>query len=129
MKKILLGLFVVISLTACKTTHTVYNAQSEISTTNISNKVMSKSIVSALRYKGWRVLSKSDNEILAAINVRAHYAEIKIKFNGSQYTIDHVKSTNLKYNSSKNIIHKNYNRWIKLLEAEISRSAEIAVGN
>lgn len=127
MKKVLLGLFVILGLTACKTTHPLYNADSQIAATNISSEVMGKSIASALRYKGWKVLSKTDDEILAGITVRSHYAEIKIKFNGPQYTIEHVKSSNLDYNGAKNVIHRNYNRWIKMLEAEIGRSAEIAV--
>lgn len=129
MNKLLLSLLLVVGLSGCKTTHPIYNADSQLAVTNVSNAIMSKSIVSALRYKGWKVLSKTDNEIIGTINVRSHYAKIKINFDGEKYTIKHMESTNLDYNAAKQGIHRNYNRWIKMLEAEISRSAEIATSN
>ncbi len=129
MNKLLLGLFLAIALAGCKTTHPLYNADSQLAITNVSNAVMSKSIVSALHYKGWKVKSKTDNEVIATINVRSHYAKIQINFDGEKYTIKHIASSNLDYNAAKQGIHRNYNRWIKMLEAEISRSAEIATSN
>jgi len=126
MNKLILSLLLVIGLSACKTTHPIYNANSQLTATNISSSVMSKSIISALHYKGWKVVSKTNNEIISSINVRSHYAKIKITFDGGNYEIKHLESSNLDYNAAKQGIHRNYNRWIKMLEAEISRSAEIA---
>lgn len=49
--------------------------------------------------------------LVADILIRDRSAEIIIKYSQLSYSIEYVKSTNLKYNASKKTIHRNYNNW------------------
>jgi len=111
MKKILFVLLSVFILAACKTTP-VYNIDKSQVPAGISAKQVEKNIVKALVQKGWQVKANADGVILAEIMVRTHTARIEVSFDESQYSINYVDSTNLKYNAQKNTIHKNYNNWI-----------------
>ncbi|WP_286272194.1 hypothetical protein [Thalassotalea hakodatensis] len=125
MKYIIFSILVTLTLVGCKTSQAIYNTKASVPV-NINNETMKKSIIDALLYKRWRVLKTNDNNIIAGIDVRDHYAEIKITYNNSDYSIDYQNSDNLDYSSSKNKIHRNYNKWIKLLAAEIERNALLA---
>jgi len=111
MKKILFVLLSVFILAACKTTP-VYNIEQSQVPAGITAKQVEKNIVKALIQKGWQVKANADGVILAEILVRTHTARIEISFDASQYSINYVDSTNLKYDGKKNTIHKNYNNWI-----------------
>ncbi|PCH94967.1 MAG: hypothetical protein COB83_10005 [Gammaproteobacteria bacterium] len=111
MKKILFALLSVFILAACKATP-VYNVEQSHVPANISVKQVEKNIIKALMQKGWQVKANENGVIQAEIMVRTHTARIEISFTASQYSINYVDSTNLKYNASKNTIHKNYNNWI-----------------
>lgn len=124
MKKILLILATLTLLTACKTTQPIYNANVTL-TTDLSNNKIEKAIIQAINYKQWRVLSKTDNKIVAAINVRSHYAEIVITYNQAKFEINYQNSNNLDFNAEKQGIHRNYNKWINLLANEIQRNINL----
>ncbi|MCW8832492.1 MAG: membrane lipoprotein lipid attachment site-containing protein [Colwellia sp.] len=111
MKKILFVLLSVFALAACKSTP-VYNVGNSQVPAGLSSKQVEKNIVKALIQKGWQVKNKTDGKILAEIMVRSHTAKIEISYDASQYSINYVDSTNLKYDAQKNTIHKNYNNWI-----------------
>jgi len=111
MKKILFVLCSVFILAACKTTP-VYNVEQSQVPAGITAKQVEKNIVKALIQKGWQVKANANGIILAEILVRTHTARIEISFDASQYSINYVDSTNLKYDANKNTIHKNYNNWI-----------------
>jgi len=111
MKKILFVLLSVFILAACKTTP-VYNIEQSQVPAGITAKQVEKNIVKALIQKGWQVKANANGVILAEILVRTHTARIEISFDASQYSINYVDSTNLKYDGKKNTIHKNYNNWI-----------------
>jgi hypothetical protein len=59
--------------------------------------------------------------IEANIPVRSHAVEIRIPFDMQYIRIQYVSSTNLLYDEENGIksIHRNYNKWIKLLERDI----------
>ncbi len=111
MKKILFVLLSIFVLSACKTTP-VYNVEQSNVPEGVSAKQVEKNIVKALIQKGWQVKSNANGIILAEIMVRTHTARIEITFDASQYSINYVDSTNLKYDAKSNTIHKNYNNWI-----------------
>lgn len=111
MKKIILVLLSTFILAACKST-AVYNVEHTQVPAGLSAKQVEKTIVKALVQKGWQVKSNTNGVVLAEIMVRTHTAKIKITFDESQYSINYVDSSNLKYNPQKNTIHKNYNNWI-----------------
>ncbi|WP_440876507.1 hypothetical protein [Thalassotalea sp. PLHSN55] len=125
MKHLYIAILTVLLVAACKTTHPIYNATATVPV-NVSTEVMEKSIKTALVYKRWKLVSQQDNEITAGIHVRSHYAEVKISYNANTYNIDYVRSINLDYDSEKQGIHRNYNKWIMLLEQEIERNLLMA---
>jgi len=111
MKKILFVLLATLVLAACKSTY-VYNVEQANVPAGLTAKQVEKNIVKALTQKGWQVKANNNGIILAEIMVRKHTARIEIGFDASQYSINYVDSTNLKYNARKNTIHKSYNNWI-----------------
>lgn len=135
MKKLLLLSLFAFLLTACTTSKPLYNANTEIPVNNVSSPVIQDSILKALEFKRWVVEKKSDGLVIASINVRSHRARIKITYDQKSYQINYMDSTNLDYRvkkmrvvtrdyvgeSNKGVahIHRNYNKWIQLLDNEI----------
>jgi hypothetical protein len=72
---------------------------------------------SAAEFKGWKVNEEGDGHLSARINVRTHYAEIDIHFTAENYSITYRDSRELMYDGEK--IHRNYNKWIKLIEENV----------
>lgn len=110
-KKIILVVLSILTLAACKST-SIYNVDNSNVPAGLTINQVEKNIVKALVLKGWQVKANKDGIILAEILVRTHTARIEISFSASQYSINYVDSTNLKYDAKKNTIHKNYNNWI-----------------
>ncbi|NQZ09647.1 MAG: hypothetical protein HRT35_21055 [Algicola sp.] len=77
------------------------------------------SIVAALSYKNWQIRSQQPGEIVARIDVRQHSATVSIRYDQKSFSIKYVKSEQLEYRAKQNSIHRNYNKWVKLLEKEI----------
>jgi hypothetical protein len=62
------------------------------------------------------------DKLSVSILVRGvHYAEVSIPFDGSSYSIIYVTSRELDADVKKNKIHRNYNKWVSVLNYEISR--------
>ena len=64
--------------------------------------------------KGWTVQKIEEGHLLAQIDVRQHYAAVDMNFDTTTYSITYHDSKVLKYDGTK--IHRNYNKWIKLIE-------------
>ena len=83
---------------------------------------IAKAIKSALIAREWTVQREENGVIEAKLFVRSHTADIRIPFNKDSIYIQYVSSTNLLYDEKQGIkyIHRNYNKWIKLLERDIA---------
>lgn len=81
-------------------------------------------IKKALVARTWAVKGDEKGVISAQIWVRSHSAKIKVHYNKKKITIKYVASENLaeKHKGDTVFIHRNYNRWIKNLENDISRA-------
>jgi hypothetical protein len=79
-------------------------------------------IKSALIEREWTIQREEGGVIEAKLFVRSHTAEIRIPFDKEYVNIQYVSSTNLLYDEKKGVryIHRNYNKWIKLLERDIT---------
>ncbi|WP_448549455.1 hypothetical protein [Thalassotalea fusca] len=122
MKQLIIAAMMLVLIAACARTQPVQNFNSQSIIYDVSKEQVEKSIISALQYKRWRVIKKTDDSIFAAINVRDHYAEIEIKYSQKDYSIEYRKSRNLHYQQGTrkgDVIHRNYNKWIILLSQEI----------
>lgn len=76
-------------------------------------------ILAALALKGWQGRVVSPGVIQGVLLVRRHRAEIEITFDARKYSIKYVSSEELDYDAAKNTIHRNYNKWIILLQRVI----------
>lgn len=73
-----------------------------------------EALASAARQKGWSVAEVEEGYLTAQIDVRQHFAAIDIRYTSQTYSIIYRDSEVLKYDGTK--IHRNYNKWIKLIE-------------
>jgi len=108
-------------LTGCGAV-SVYNVQNAPITNKdgISLDKIYNSIKLAAYKRGWRVTQIKPGIAKAFIDVRGkHQATVEITYNTKEYSIKYLSSSNLKYDSDNNTIHKNYNSWIKNLDRDI----------
>ena len=81
---------------------------------------MQQAIVKSLVGRGWTVQKITPELVQAQITVREQYhAEIDIPYSASHYQIIYRNSSGLDYKDGK--IHKNYIRWVRLLDRDIVR--------
>ena len=81
---------------------------------------MQQAIVKALVGRGWTVQKITPQLVQAQITVREQYhAEIDIPYSADHYRIQYRDSSGLDYKDGK--IHKNYIRWVRLLDRDIVR--------
>ena len=81
---------------------------------------MQQAIVKALVGRGWTVQKITPQLVQAQITVREQYhAEIDIPYSANHYRIQYRDSSGLDYKDGK--IHKNYIRWVRLLDKGILR--------
>ena len=83
-------------------------------------------IAAGCRQKGWNPSMDGDTQIKCSILVRGkHYAEVKIPFSESSYSIIYSDSRVLDYDPERQRIHRNYNKWVMLLSEAIQRQFAI----
>lgn len=71
--------------------------------------------------KGWRTKKVKSGLIVADITVRGkHYVAVNIAYNSKGYKISYKDSKNMNYDSQKQTIHKNYNKWVSYLQRNIN---------
>ena len=81
---------------------------------------MQQAIVKTLVARQWTVQQITPNRVQAQITVRGQYhAEIDIPYSTDHYRIQYRDSSGLDYKDGK--IHKNYIRWVRLLDKGILR--------
>ena len=81
---------------------------------------MQQAIVKTLVARQWTVQQITPNRVQAQITVRGQYhAEIDIPYSADHYRIQYRDSSGLDYKDGK--IHKNYIRWVRLLDRDIVR--------
>jgi hypothetical protein len=111
-----------LALAGCAHTMPVYNVSSApvaAPSGQLSAAQVRGAITEALYDKGWVVKQDDPGKILAEVLVRNHRADIEIDYSATQYSIAYRDSANLLYDGS--VIHRNYNKWIKLLERQINQ--------
>ncbi|AZE81849.1 putative lipoprotein [Pseudomonas orientalis] len=105
--------------TAGCTSKPVLNTQHELpATTQRSEETMKQVIVAALQKREWTVQRLSPQLVQADITVRGQfYAAIDIRYTRNSYAITYRDSRELGYKDGK--IHRNYNRWVSMLDRDI----------
>ena len=113
---------ITIAAAGCVRTMPVYNVSSApvaAPSGQLSAAQVRGAIIEALHDKGWIVREDNPGKIVADILVRTHRAGVAIDYSPTQYSISYKDSENLLYDGSE--IHRNYNKWIMLLERQINQ--------
>ncbi|MCF5051658.1 hypothetical protein GIW50_11265 [Pseudomonas syringae] len=105
--------------TAGCTSKPVLNTQHDLpANTQASEEKIKQVIVAALQKREWTVQRLSPHLVQAEITVRNQfYAAIDIRYTRTSYAITYRDSRDLGYKDGK--IHRNYNRWISMLDRDI----------
>jgi len=101
------------------TSKPVLNTQHDLpASAQISEEKIKQVIVAALQKREWTVLRQSPQLVQAEITVRnQYYAAIDIRYTRNSYAITYRDSRDLGYKDGK--IHRNYNRWVSMLDRDI----------
>ncbi|TDV66064.1 hypothetical protein [Pseudomonas sp. LP_7_YM] len=109
-----------LSVTACSSKPLVTPDRTLPTTLHPDQAEMKQAILTTLVKRKWEVQRVSPELIQAQITVRGQYhAEIDIPYTTDHYQINYRDSRDLDYQDGK--IHKNYNRWVRLLDKGILR--------
>ena len=114
-------LLIALALAGCRTMP-VYNVSAApvvAASGQLDAAEVRSAIIQALNDKGWIVKEDAPGRILAEVLVRTHRADVAIDYSATQYSISYQNSDNLLYDGSN--IHRNYNKWIMLLQEQINR--------
>ncbi len=93
----------------------------------LNAKQVSNAIKSSLIARTWNIGASEPGQIDAALNVRAHRADIRIRYDDKSVQITYVDSSNLdfKEKNGKRYIHGNYVSWVNNLAGDISRNLQL----
>ena len=97
----------------------VGDALTEAKTGQLSTAQVRDAIIEAATDRGWIVKEDDPGKILLEIFVRSHSAMVTINYSSTTYDITYTDSENLLYDGAN--IHRNYNKWIVLLQQQINR--------
>ena len=85
---------------------------------------ISKAIVAGGARTEWQIAASAPGTMTGKIDVRdKHHATVSIAYSTTNFSITLVSSTNLLQEG--NLIHHNYNRWIRILEQNIDNELTI----
>ena len=112
--KIALSTVIMVFLIGCKSTVPIKNFENQsiaqYGDSKNTESSVEKSIVRAAVSLGWQAEVKSDNEIIATLNIRTHQLVVVITHDDKSFSVKYKDSTNLKYNGKK--IHRQYINWV-----------------
>ena len=79
-----------------------------------------RAIIAGCAKRSWQCQAVKSGEIRAVLYVRQHMAEALIVFSTASYSVTYVNSSELRYNGTKNTIHRKYNLWVVNLISDIN---------
>lgn len=122
MKKLLKlsALLLITSLmtTGCGTSP-IYNVQYSKIDNQKSTATVYQAIKEAGQSLGWKITKVKPGVAEGKLYLRTHVAVVRINYSRAAYSINYVRSENLKYDAETKKIHSNYNGWIQNLEKAI----------
>lgn len=124
MKSVLLVLGL-LAITACSTSKPVLNPAIGLPPEREFSQVeLQQAIVTVLEARRWQVRRVDPGVIYASINVRQHHhASIAVEYSPFDIQIRYRSSQGLDYKNGK--IHRNYNRWVNSLRADIQHQLNL----
>jgi hypothetical protein len=128
MKKIsaILFLFASVFMAGCAVSQPIKNIHHEAITQHLTQDQVQNAIIKAGQQKTWIMSVVQPGLIHGQVFVRQHQAYIDIHYTERDYSIDYAGSLELD-DDGKGNIHRNYNKWIVLLneaiQSELARAA------
>lgn len=118
--RFLAAAFVLLLVASCRTAP-LYNVESAVITPpeNATMEDIDKAIVRAGAQLGWQISKTSPGQLVGRLPIRSHIAVVDIRHDMDEVSITYKDSTNLNYDAESNIIHPNYNSWVKNLQNAI----------
>ena len=89
--------------------------------------VVANCIAVGAQKAGWQLERLEPNKFLGTYYVQNKLgydekaAMVEIIYSTSSYRIEYSRTVELLYNEQKNTVHKNYNKWVRELDAAIQR--------
>lgn len=100
----------------------IYNVKSSKIENPKSSNLVYKAIRNAGSSLGWKIKKIRPGVAEGRLYLRKHLAVVRINYSRSAYSINYVRSENLKYDAEKQTIHSNYNGWVQNLEQAIEKN-------
>jgi len=123
MKATIASLLMLLFFSACSTQQPIHSISASPVPLRINGSILTqdevkKAIFSAAKIKGWTPTSIDDDTVEAQITVRQrHKATIDINYSDRSYSFTLKNSEDL--DQKAGMIHRNYNKWIILLDQQI----------
>jgi len=87
-----------------------------------------RAVFAGLRSKGWTATLAAPGKAHAYIQKPDWRCEIDVTFNTKSYSITYSNSEHLDYNAEAHVIHRNFNRWLLLLQEQINLALSLQAG-
>lgn len=121
MRSLIVGMML-LTLTACfgrwQPIYNVYYRPMPVTVEKLSLEQVRDTIIQAGAKRGWVVIDEKQPGVLdVTLNARSHFAHIIVAYDKETFSIQYKESRNLLY--EEGLINRNYNRWIRNLEADI----------
>ncbi len=119
-RKIGVGVFLLIAA-ACtgKPIHDVEGHALPVAAQSLPPAKIRAAIIEAAERRGWQVRPVTEGQLEATYAPREHKAVVDIFYDNQTYSIRYKSSENLK--AEDGTIHRNYNRWVQMLDKDIHR--------
>lgn len=122
MKHFFLILVTFLGLTGCNRYKDIYNVHDLMLPHTLKGKPLQEigeRISNTAAARGWSCKEKSENSLACHFQKSRHYADIRISYTDSSYSINFVDASTELLDDGR--IHHNYNRWIQNLQKDISK--------
>jgi hypothetical protein len=81
-------------------------------------------IIQALQSLGWVVVARQPGRVTSQIELRGrHRVKIAVDYASASYSIRYLDSEGVDYDPATGEIHRNWDRWMRNLEARIQRTS------
>lgn len=105
-------------LAGCSTSQPIQNINHEQIALTLNQEQVERAIMQGGKQKGWTMQRAEPGLIHGTITVRSHQATIKVPYTNRDFSILYVSSKGLD-DEGQGTIHRNYNKWISLLDQAI----------
>jgi len=114
-----------LALGACSTSQALLNPSIGLPPEReLTPAELHEAILTVLQRRGWQVRRNEPGVIYAAISLRQrHHASIAVEYSPFDVQIRYRSSQGLNYRDGK--IHRNYNRWVNNLRADIQQQLNL----